>query len=45
MFEQQEKILRKMEIDIKKKYAMSKRKIYGIDNEQEIVSQIKKGIK
>lgn len=34
-----------MEIDIKKKYAQSKRRIYGIDNEQEIVQEIKKGIK
>eukprot|EP00347_Sterkiella_histriomuscorum_P013804 403363301 len=45
MFVQQKRVLEKMELDIKKKYAQSKRRIYGIDNEQEIVTQIKKGIK
>lgn len=31
-----------MEFEIKKKYALSKRNQYGIDNENQIVTQIKK---
>ena len=41
----QEKKLKKMELEIKKKYSQSKRKIYGIDNEQEIITQIKRSLK
>ena len=29
-----------MEIDIRKKYSMSKKNIYGIDNEDAIIKQI-----
>lgn len=34
--------LKKMNLDIKKRYVMSRKNIYGIDNEQQIVSHIQK---
>lgn len=34
LYKKQSKLLMKMEFDIKKKYSMSKRNVYGIDNEQ-----------
>lgn len=45
IYQDQKKILERMEIDVKKKYQMSKRREYGIDNEQEIINQIKRGIR
>lgn len=34
LYEKQSRLLMKMEFEIKKKYSMSKRNVYGIENEQ-----------
>ena len=45
LYKQQEKLIKRMELEIKKRYQLSKKKVYGIDNEQEILQSIKRSIK
>eukprot|EP00347_Sterkiella_histriomuscorum_P008485 403344914 len=40
LYDEQKKTLQRMDLDIRKRYAMSKNNVYGIDNENQIIQQI-----
>ena len=45
IYEEQDKIVKRMNLEIRKKYILSKRSVYGIDNEVHMIQQLKKSLK